>query len=75
MHIHRFDLLKKRLALLVAVLYWYNPCCRLLFSMVERDMELACDAAVLKATSIHERKNYALALLTAAEAAYPNTPL
>ena len=75
MHIHRFDLLKKRLALLVAVLYWYNPCCWLLFSMVERDMELACDAAVLKATSIHERKNYALALLTAAETAYPNTPL
>ena len=61
MHIHRFDLLKKRLALLVAVLYWYNPCCWLLFSMVERDMELACDARCPKG-NLYPRKKKTMRL-------------
>ena len=47
MHARRRDLWRKALLLWVCALHWFNPLVWLLRRAAERDMEIACDAAVL----------------------------
>ena len=63
MHIRRKDLWKKALMLAVAVLHWYNPACWLMLALFNRDIELACDADVLRALGKAEHAGYAHVLL------------
>ena len=46
-HLRRFDPLVLRLALILNVIHWLNPVAWLVMSRLQRDRELACDAAVL----------------------------
>lgn len=63
MHIRRKDLWKKALMLAVAVLHWYNPACWLMLLLFNRDLELACDADVLRTLNKEEHAGYAHTLL------------
>ncbi len=63
MHIRRKDLWKKALMLAVAVLHWYNPACWLMLALFNRDIELACDADVLRALGREGHAGYARVLL------------
>lgn len=63
MHIRRKDLWKKALMLAVAVLHWYNPACWLMLLLFNQDIELACDADVLRASGKAEHAGYAHVLL------------
>lgn len=47
MHARRRDLWRKALLLWVCALHWFNPLVWLLRRAAERDMEIACDAALL----------------------------
>ncbi len=64
-HIKRRDYLFKPLAFLVLAVYWFNPLVWLAYVLLCRDIELACDEAVLKELGAGAKKAYSQALLSA----------
>lgn len=64
-HLRRHDLARKALFSLVLALHWYNPAAWLLAKRAGRDMETACDEAVLTALGAEHRAAYCDALLHA----------
>ena len=66
-HIRRKDCLRKLLLAACLCLYWWNPLVWLMVRLANRDMELACDEAVLRALGPACKKSYALALLDMAQ--------
>ena len=64
-HLRRHDLARKALFSLVLALHWYNPAAWLLAKRAGRDMEAACDEAVLAALGAEHRAAYCDALLHA----------
>jgi len=60
-HIRRFDTLRKCLLAAGLCLHWFNPLVWGMYLLAVRDMELACDEAVVRAGA--DRRGYALALL------------
>ena len=55
------------MALWVNALHWFNPFMWYMVRLVERDTELACDEAALKALPAGERAAYGRTILSAAE--------
>ena len=66
-HIRRWDLWWKGLALLCRCLHWFNPLVWLLPALLEGDMERSCDEACLEHLGSGQKKRYALALWSLAE--------
>lgn len=60
-HIRRFDTLRKGLLALALCLHWFNPLVWTMYVLANRDVELACDEAVVRSGA--DRRSYALALL------------
>lgn len=60
-HIRRFDGLRKGLLAAVLCLHWLNPLVWVMYLLANRDIELACDEAVLRERD--DREGYALTLL------------
>lgn len=60
-HIRRFDALRKLFLAAALCLHWFNPLVWVMYALASRDIELACDEAVLRAGA--DRERYALALL------------
>ncbi|AET69812.1 antirepressor regulating drug resistance protein [Desulfosporosinus orientis DSM 765] len=65
-HITRRDNLLRAIALLTASVHWFNPLSWIFLKYFFADMELACDAKVIKNFDERQTKEYALALLTCA---------
>ena len=74
-HIRRKDCLRKLLLTVCLCLYWWNPPVWLMVWLANRDMELACDEAVLHALGPDCRKAYALTLLDMAQRNPKSAPL
>ena len=66
-HIRRKDCLRKLLLTACLCLHWWNPLVWLMVWLANRDMELACDEAVLRVLGPECRKAYALTLLDMAQ--------
>lgn len=66
-HIRRFDAVVKALLLCAACAQWFNPFAWVFVSLGFRDIELACDEAVLKGASSRDRSAYARLLLDAVD--------
>lgn len=62
-HIRRFDMLRKIAAAAVLCIHWFNPAVWLLFLLYNRDIELACDEAVVRKMKGDCRSAYAMALI------------
>ena len=62
-HIRRKDYLVKGIAFLLTALYWYNPLVWVAFYMLEQDMEMSCDEAVVEGLGDDIRKAYSQSLL------------
>lgn len=60
-HVERHDALTNGLALGLVCLFWFNPVAYWAWSRFRFDQEVACDAAVLRATRV-SRRRYARAL-------------
>lgn len=60
-HIRRFDALRKVFLAAALCLHWFNPLVWAMYVLSNRDVELACDEAVLRGGA--DRERYALALL------------
>jgi len=61
-HIKRKDNLIRVVAIMIACLHWFNPFVWIMLKSFFIDMELTCDAKVLKNMSKNEKKDYAAAL-------------
>lgn len=66
-HIKNADNLWRVLAILAAIVHWFNPFVWLFLKMFFADMEKACDERVLAAVGEENRKAYAYALVGCAE--------
>ena len=65
-HIRRRDNLWRVVAVITACVHWFNPLCWLFVKWFFADMELACDARVLKTMGESTAKAYVSALLRCA---------
>ena len=65
LHIRRGDLWKKLLFLAAKILHWFNPFVWWMERTANRDIELACDAAVVAGAGTEERSAYGEAILAA----------
>ena len=74
-HIRRKDCLRKLLLTVCLCLYWWNPLVWMMVWLANRDMELACDEAVLRALGPDCRKAYTLTLLDMAQRNPKSAPL
>ncbi len=70
-HIRHFDSLTKILLALAVSLHWFNPAAWVLYRFFNRDMELACDEAVVRMFGADTRRDYALMLLELVEKKNP----
>ena len=66
MHIARRDHLLKPLAYLISIVHWFNPLVWLSYHLFCKDIEIACDEAVIKDMSLQEKKDYSKTLLSCA---------
>ena len=67
MHIKRKDHLLKLLFYIAVIIHWFNPMVWISYRLLERDMEMACDEAVLERLGAEEKKNYCESLLNLAD--------
>ena len=74
-HIRRRDCLRKHLLTLCLCVYWWHPLVWVMVVLANRDMELACDEAVLCALGTDVKKVYALTLLDMAQRKTRPSPL
>lgn len=62
-HIRRGDHIVKLLFFLALVVHWFNPLVWLAFRLMEKDMEMSCDEAVMKHMDGDIRAEYSRSLL------------
>lgn len=67
MHIHRKDHILKLLFYIALILHWFNPLVWISYRLLERDMEMVCDEAVLEKLGTEEKTNYCESLLNLAD--------
>ena len=63
-HIRRKDYLWKPIGYLLLSVYWFNPLMWLAYSLLCKDIELACDEYVVKSYDLEQRADYSQALLS-----------
>ena len=66
MHIRRKDHWLKMLFYIAVIIHWFNPVVWLAYRLLERDMEMACDEAVLEELGVEEKTSYCESLLNLA---------
>lgn len=62
-HLARKDHWIKLIAFLILGVYWFHPLVWLSYSLLCKDMEMACDERVISGMDAHEKKQYCYALL------------
>lgn len=62
-HIRRFDNAAKLIFPAALCLHWWNPLVWVMYGLANRDMELSCDAGVIRILGAAHRSAYALALI------------
>ena len=66
-HIRRFDAITKILFAAVLCIHWFNPFVWVMYVLANRDMELSCDAWVIRMMGAKNRSSYALMLINMEE--------
>lgn len=74
-HIRHFDAVWKLIIAAAACLHWFNPLVWAMAILANRDIELCCDARVLRRGGEEERRAYASALVRMEEARAHDLPL
>lgn len=65
-HLKRKDHWWKALGYLLLCIYWFNPLCWVAYSLLCKDIELACDEKVARDMTFYEKKEYSKVLLSCA---------
>ena len=66
-HIRRFDAATKLFATAILCVHWFNPLVWLMYMLLNRDLEISCDEAVVRSYGQSAKKGYALTLVGMAE--------
>ena len=66
-HIKRFDLPMKWAMAAIVCVHWFNPLVWVMLTLFNRDIELACDEAVIQSMGEGEKSGYARALISMEE--------
>lgn len=66
-HIQRWDAVFKLLMITVLCLHWFNPLVWLMYLLLNRDLELSCDEAVIRRFGRSMKQEYAVVLIDMAE--------
>ena len=66
-HIQRNDLFIKLLMVIAVCVHWFNPLVWVMWILLNRDLELACDEWVILHSGPQSRSSYALALIALEE--------
>lgn len=66
-HIKRFDSLAKIFVTAAVCVNWFNPFAWIMYALVNRDIELSCDEAVIRRLGNASRPAYAMTLVRFAE--------
>jgi bla regulator protein BlaR1 len=74
-HIKRFDSLWKIILIIALCFHWFNPLVWVLYVLMNRDLEIACDEKVLRIFGRDTRSAYALSLIEMAESRAGLTPV
>lgn len=73
-HIRRLDVLAKYILAAAVCVHWFDPFVWVMYALAERDIELACDEAVLRRVP-DGREAYAMALIDLEQRRGPDTLL
>lgn len=63
MHIYHCDTVLKLLAVVALCIHWFNPFVWLMYFLINRDVELACDESVVRKNGVSGRSLYANMLI------------
>lgn len=74
-HIRRFDAVTKLVVIAALSLHWFNPFVWVLYILLNRDIELSCDEAVVRRFGEHIKSAYAMTLINMEERKSGLTPL
>ena len=74
-HIRRFDVLTKLLLTGAVCVHWFNPLVWVMYLLANRDLELSCDACVVRHFGASTRAAYAHALIRMEETRSGFSPL
>jgi beta-lactamase regulating signal transducer with metallopeptidase domain len=62
-HIRRKDIIVKMVAYYITCLHWFNPLVWLAYTLMIKDMEMACDEETIRRLGQEKKQEYATALL------------
>lgn len=62
-HISRKDIWMNHVGILLLIIFWFQPLLWIAYHLFEKDMEVACDEAVVRKNSLEFREQYAKALV------------
>lgn len=74
-HICRFDMVVKLIAVFALCMHWFNPLVWVMYILFNRDIELSCDESVVSRFGESDRATYARTLITMEEKKSGLTPL
>ena len=74
-HIKRFDAATKLFLIIAVSLHWFNPLVWVMYTLLNRDIELACDETVIKHFGEKSKKSYAMLLINMEEEKHSTIPL
>ena len=74
-HICRYDALTKLISMLALCIHWFNPFVWIMYTLVNRDIELACDESVVRRFGETSKSAYAMTLIDMATKQSSLTPL
>ncbi len=66
-HICHFDLVTKLIATITLCIHWFNPFVWIMYILLNRDLELSCDEAVIQQSNKATRADYARTLISMEE--------
>ena len=74
-HIRRFDAVSKLMLTVALCVHWFNPAVWIMYVLSNRDLELSCDEAVIRAFGERTKSAYAMVLIRMEETRRGLTPL
>jgi len=74
-HIKRFDAVLKLFLMIATGMHWFNPLVWAMYILVNRDIELSCDEAVIRRFGRRSKKDYAMLLINMEEEKNHTIPL
>ena len=66
-HIKRLDVLWKLIAVVALCIHWFNPLVWVMYVLANRDLEITCDAWVVRKFGLTSKREYAFTLIDMAE--------